>query len=107
MHWCEWLVLLGVSNLGTESLGQSICIEVVLVSMVSRGLSTTRCSSMTRILGSLVSGTQHLFQQNWECPGLAATWTQEPPPNKWLRFLLALFYLGFELSKQLHGPQRR
>ena len=36
------------------------------------------CSSTPRILGSLVSGAQHLFQQNWGCLGTAGAQTQEP-----------------------------
>jgi hypothetical protein len=37
---------------------------------------------MPKILGSLVSGRQHLFQHNWECLGPAGAGTQEPSPTR-------------------------
>jgi hypothetical protein len=36
-----------------------------------------QCLSTPRILGSLMSGTQHLFQHNWECMRTAGARTQE------------------------------
>ena len=38
-----------------------------------------RHPSMPRILGSLVSGMQHLFQHNWECLEPTGAGPQEPP----------------------------
>jgi hypothetical protein len=43
-----------------------------------------RRPSTPRILGSLVSGTQHLFQHNWECLGPAGAGTLDPSrPVAW------------------------
>jgi hypothetical protein len=47
-----------------------------------------RCPCMPRILGSLVSGTQHLFQTNCDGPVTAGGRTQEALPDQQLRFLL-------------------
>jgi hypothetical protein len=69
-----------------------------------------RHPSMPRILGSLVSGMQHLFQHNWECLEPTGAGTQEPPSpptSGSSSFWKALDYIGLELSSQLHGPQRR
>ena len=62
------------------------------------------------ILGSLVSGMQHLFQHNWECLEPTGAGTQEPPSpptSGSSSFWKALDYIGLELNSQLHGPQRR
>jgi hypothetical protein len=60
----------------------------------------TRCPSMPRILESLVSGAQHLFQHNLECLGPAGERTQEPCLTSGLvSFRSALVYLCFELSR--------
>jgi hypothetical protein len=54
-------------HLGPELSGQS-----------SEDVPPLRRPSKLRSLGSLVSGTQHLFQQNQECQGPAGAQTQEP-----------------------------
>ena len=67
-----------------------------------------RHPSMPSILGSLVSGTQHLSQHNWECLEPAGAGTQEPHLTSSLGSLWsALVYLGFKHSRQPHSPQRR
>jgi hypothetical protein len=59
-------------------------------------------------LGSLVSGTQHVFQSNCDGPVTAGTRTTEPFLTRDLSsFWSVLVYLGFEQTRQLHGPQRR
>jgi hypothetical protein len=66
------------------------------------------CPSTPRILGSLVSGTQHLFQHNREHLGPAGAGTQEPRMTSGSgSFHFVLVYLGFELSRQPHSPQTR
>ena len=60
---------------------------------------------MPRILGSLVSRIQHVFQQNRESLGPAGTGTQELCPSSGLSsFQSVLVYLGYKLSGQPHGP---
>jgi hypothetical protein len=67
-----------------------------------------RHPSMPRILGSLVSGTQYLFQTNRDRPMTAGARTQEPCLTSHSgSFWLVLVYLGFEHSRQPHSPQRR
>jgi hypothetical protein len=68
----------------------------------------SRSPSIPKILGSLVSGTQHLFQHNWECLGPAGAGAQDLcPTSSPCSFWLVLVYLGFQLGRQHHGPQRR
>jgi hypothetical protein len=65
-------------------------------------------SSMPRILGSLVSETQHLSQHKWECLGPTGAGAQEPClTSSSCYFWCTLVYLGFEHSRQPHGPKRR
>jgi hypothetical protein len=52
--------------------------ELSRQSHVPRGLSTSQCPSTPRILGSLVSGTQHLFQTNCDLPVTAGARTRAP-----------------------------
>ena len=60
------------------------------------------------ILGSLVSGTQHQFQFNFDGPMTAGTRTPEPFLTRGLgSFWSVLVYLGFEQTRQLHSPQRK
>jgi hypothetical protein len=73
---------------------------------LQRTLHPTGALRTPRILGSLVSGTQHLFQQNEGWLGPAGAQTQEPNSTS-ESFWWVLVYLGFELSRQPHGPQRR
>lgn len=61
--WCQ-----GQATLGPNSAGNP---------MVSKGLSTAKHPNMPRILGSLMSGTQHLFQQSQWCLRSAGAQTQE------------------------------
>ena len=61
--------------------------------------SPHRHPSTPRILGSLLSGTQYLFQQNRECLGPAGAQTQEPGQTSDTG---SFWYLGFELSRQPH-----
>ena len=61
-----------------ESVSGTLGVNSVDGPTVPRGHSTPRFPSMLRIVGSLVSGTQHLFQHNWECLGPAGAGTQEP-----------------------------
>jgi hypothetical protein len=64
-----------------------------------------RCPSMPRILGSMVSGTQHLFQKNWGCLGPAGTQAQEMcQTNCSDTFLSTKVYFSFKLSGQPHSP---
>ena len=68
-----------------------------------------RCHSTPRILGSLVSSTQHLFQKNREGPVPAGTGTQESLLiSSWSSFLFvpAPCYLGLELGERSQGPMR-
>jgi hypothetical protein len=67
-----------------------------------------RHPSMPRIIGSLASGMQHLFQNNCEGSVPAGAGTQKPhltsdSGSSWL----VLVYLGFKHSGQPHGTQRR
>jgi hypothetical protein len=63
---------------------------------------------MPRILVSLMSGTQYVFQHNWECLGPAGAEAQEPCLTRSSSsFWSALVYLGFKHSRQTHGPQRK
>jgi hypothetical protein len=67
-----------------------------------------RHPSMPRILGSLVSRVQHLFQNN--CEGLvpAGAGTQETRPTSGSgSFWSVLVCLGFEHSRQPHGLKKR
>jgi hypothetical protein len=66
-----------------------------------------RCYSTPRILGSLVSGMQHLFQNNPK--GLGPAGKQETCLTRgWSSFWSAPAprHLGRKLSGQSHGPQR-
>ena len=73
-----------------------------------RTVHSPRLPSTPRILGSLVSRTQHLFQHHQEFLRPAGAGTQEPHPTSGLgSFQSALVYLGFKLSRQAYGPQRR
>ena len=75
---------------------------------LQRTLHPTGALRTPRILGSLVSGTQHLFQHNWECLGPAGAGAQDLcPTSSPCSFWLVLVYLGFQLGRQHHGPQRR
>ena len=68
----------------------------------------SRCPSTPRILGSLVSGMQHLFQNDPEGPVPAGAGTQETHPTSSSgSFWLVLVCLGFEYSRKPHDPQRR
>jgi hypothetical protein len=67
-----------------------------------------RHPSTPRILGSLVSGTRYLFQQNWGCLGTVEAGTQKPRLTIGSgSFWSALVYFGFELRGQPHSPQKR
>ena len=70
-----------------------------------RTLHAPGTPSKPRILGSLVSEKQHLFQNNHEGPVPAGAGTQEPHLTSiWGSFWSAL---GFQHSGQPHSPQRR
>jgi hypothetical protein len=59
-----------------------------------------RHPSRPRILESLVSGTQHLFQQNWGVPGTNWNMDTGSPPEQWLRFLLVSTVLPWFQTQQ-------
>jgi hypothetical protein len=68
-----------------------------------------RHSITPRILGSLVSGTQHLFQNNPEGLGQAGTGTQETcstSDSVTFRSVPSPCHLGHKLSGWSQGPQR-
>jgi hypothetical protein len=70
--------------------------------------SHPRRPSTPSILGSLESGTQHMFQQNRECLGPSGAQTQEPCLTSGLgSYWSAFVYLGFKLSWQHHSHKRR
>jgi hypothetical protein len=59
-----------------------------------------RCPSTPRILGSMVSGMQHLFQKKCEGPVKVGARTQKPHLTRSLgSFWSSLVYIGFEYSR--------
>jgi hypothetical protein len=80
-----------------------------MVPISPKDSSHCRHPSTHRILGSLVSGTQHLFQNHWERPVSEGTATQETHTTSSLgsfRLVSAQGHLGRELSEQSHSTQR-
>jgi hypothetical protein len=74
-----------------------------------RTLHATGALAHTGTLGSVLSGTQHLLQNNLEGPVPAGTGTQETcPTSGWGSFWSAPVpgHLGHELSRQSQDPQR-
>jgi hypothetical protein len=66
-----------------------------------------RSHSPQRILGSLVRGTQHLFQTNFNKPVIAGARTQKPCLTSGSgSFWLVLVHSGFEHTRKSHSPQR-
>jgi hypothetical protein len=65
-----------------------------------------RCPSRPRILGSLVSGTQHLFQHNRKCLGPEGVGKQETCPTSGSgSFQSELVYFGSKLSTSPMVPR--
>ena len=65
-----------------------------------------RCLTTLRILGSMVSVMQHLFQNNLEGFGPAGTRTQETHSTSGWGSCWSMCHLVHKLNRQSHGPLR-